>query len=53
MDRKVFSLIEPLAVVAIIGILVTVDIVANSGYAMNAKISSAKQNQKLNVKIYR
>ena len=53
MDRKVFSLIKPLAVVTIIKILATVGIVANSGYTVNAKISSAKQNQKLNVKIYR
>ena len=47
MNRKFFSLIKPLAVVAIIGILATVGIVANSGYTVNAKISSAKQNQKL------
>ena len=51
MDRKGFSLNEPLAVVDIIDILATVGIVANSGYTLNAKISSTKQNQKLNVKI--
>jgi len=53
MDRNVFTLIEPLAVVFIIVTLASVSILSNSVYTLNEKISSAKQNQKLNVKIYK
>ena len=46
MDRKGFSLNEPLAVVAIIDILATVGIVAYIGYTVSAKIYWTKQNYK-------
>ena len=44
MKQKGFTLIELLIVVAIIGILASVGVVAYSGYTSGAKISAAKAN---------
>ena len=48
---KGFTLIELLVVVAIIGILAAVGVVAYSGYTSGAKVSAAKANHKMMVKI--
>ena len=51
MKQKGFTLIELLVVVAIIGILAAVGVVAYNGYTGAAKVSAAKANHKIMVKI--
>jgi len=51
MKRNGFTLIELLVVVAIIGILAAVGVVAYNGYTASAKVSAAKANHKIMVKI--
>ena len=45
--RKAFTLLELLVVVAIIGILAAVGVVAYNGYTSSAKINSIKTNFKM------
>ena len=52
MDRKGFSLNEPLALVDIIDILATVGIVAYIGNTVSAKLIEQNKITKLNVKTY-
>ena len=47
MKRNGFNLIELLVVVAIIGILAAVGVVAYSGYTASAKLNAVKANQKM------
>ena len=50
MEQKGFTLLELLVVVAIIGILAAVGVVAYNGYTSSAKKSAAKANHKNVVK---
>ena len=49
--RAGFTLVELVVVIAIIGILAAVGIVAYSGYTNSAKVNAVKANHKLAVKI--